>query len=126
MLESSKNSLEINYNKSMKHKNNRSKYNSYAPFNQGNYIRNLNKSKKLYMDEYDRLKQQINKRRQDREFHEVLSNYYNDFNKLSKKHPFLKNNDNYIKPKQPETFDFNQYELKKKNINALFFKYDNP
>ena len=110
----------------MKHKNNKSKYNSYAPFNQGNYIRNLNKSKKLYMDEYDRLKQQINKRRQDREFHEVLSNYYNDFNKLSKKHPFLKNNGNYIKPKQPETFDFNQYELKKKNINALFFKYDNP
>ena len=109
----------------MKHKNNKSKFNSYAPFNQGNYKRNLNKSKKLYMDEYDRLKQQIYKRRQDREFHEVLSNYYNDFNKLSKKHPFLKNNQNFIKPKQPETFDYNQYEMKKKNINALFFKYDN-
>ena len=109
----------------MKHKNNKSKFNSYAPFNQENYKRNLNKSKKLYMDEYDRLKQQIYKRRQDREFHEVLSNYYNDFNKLSKKHPFLKNNQNFIKPKQPETFDYNQYEMKKKNINALFFKYDN-
>ena len=109
----------------MKHKNNKSKFNSHAPFNQENYKRNLNKSKKLYMDEYDRLKQQIYKRRQDREFHEVLSNYYNDFNKLSKKHPFLKNNQNFIKPKQPETFDYNQYEMKKKNINALFFKYDN-
>ena len=109
----------------MKHKNNKSKFNSYAPFNQENYKRNLNKSKKLYMDEYDRLKQQIYKRRQDREFHEVLSNYYNDFNKLSKKHPFLKNNQNFIKPKQQETFDYNQYEMKKKNINALFFKYDN-
>ena len=109
----------------MKHKNNKSKFNSYAPFNQENYKRNLNKSKKLYMDEYDRLKQQIYKRRQDREFHEVLSNYYNDFNKLSKKHPFLKNNQNFIKPKQPETFDYNQYEMKKKSINALFFRYDN-
>ena len=109
----------------MKHKNNKSKFNSYAPFNQENYKRNLNKSKKLYMDEYDRLKQQIYKRRQDREFHEVLSNYYNDFNKLSKKHPFLKNNQNFIKPKQQETFDYNQYEMKKKSINALFFKYDN-
>lgn len=98
---------------------------SVAPVNKGFFKRNLNKAKKLYMDEYDRLQQQINKRRQDREFHEILSNYYNDFNKLSKKHPFLKNNQNFIKPKQQETFDYNQYEMKKKNINALFFKYDN-
>ena len=116
----------------MKNKNNKKfkpneKLNFYsgAPVNQGFYKRNLNKAKKLYMDEYDRLKQQIYKRRQDREFNEILSNYYNDFSKLSKKHPFLQNYDGFNKSKEPKTFDFNQYELKKKNINALFFKYDN-
>ena len=107
----------------MKHKINKSKFNSYAPFNQGNYKRNLNKSKKLYMDEYDRLKQQINKRREDREFNEMLSNYYNDFNELTKKHPFL--HTDYNKSKESESIDLNYFELKKKNINALFFKYDN-
>ena len=98
---------------------------SGAPVNKGFFKRNLNKAKKLYMDEYDRLQQQINKRRQDREFHEILSNYYNDFNKLKKKHPFLQNHGDFNKPKKPQNFDFNQYELKKKNISALFFKYDN-
>ena len=77
------------------------------------------------MDQYDRLKQQILKRREDHEFQQVLSNYYNDFNKLAKKHPFLKTYEDDNKPKETDTFDFNQYELKKKNINALFFKYDN-
>ena len=36
---------------------------SGAPDNQGFYKRNLGKAKKLYMDEYDRLKQQILKTR---------------------------------------------------------------
>ena len=100
-------------------------YYSGAPVNQGFYARNLSKSRKLYMDQYDRLKQQILKRREDHEFQEVLSNYYNDFNKLAKKHPFLKTYEDDNKTKETDPFDFNQFELKKKNINALFFKYDN-
>ena len=94
-----------------------------GPVNQGFYKRNCVRAKKLYMDEYDRLKQQINKRREDREFNEMLSNYYNDFNELTKKHPFL--HTDYNKSKESESIDLNYFELKKKNINALFFKYDN-
>ena len=95
------------------------------PVNQGFYNQNLLRAKKLYLTEYDRIKQQINKRREDYEFQKVLSNYYNDFNKLSKKHPYLNKCEKYDDPKDQNEIDFNQYEIKKKNINALFFKYDN-
>ena len=98
---------------------------SGAPVNQGFYKRNLGKAKKLYMDEYDRLKQQILKRRQDREFQNILSNYYDEYNKLAKKHPYLCKNVNYNEPQEQKTFNYNQYEIKKKSINAIFFKSDN-
>ena len=108
---------------------NKNKLKSYGdiPVNQGFYNQNLLRAKKLYLTEYDRIKQQINKRREDYEFQKVLSNYYNDFNKLSKKHPYLNLNkcEKYDDPKDQNEIDFNQYEIKKKNINALFFKYDN-
>ena len=108
---------------------NKNKLKSYEdiPVNQGFYNQNLLRAKKLYLTEYDRIKQQINKRREDYEFQKVLSNYYNDFNKLSKKHPYLNLNkcEKYDDPKDQNEIDFNQYEIKKKNINALFFKYDN-
>ena len=108
---------------------NKNKLYSYEdiPINKGFYNQNLLRAKKLYLTEYDRIKQQINKRREDYEFQKVLSNYYNDFNKLSKKHPYLNLNkcEKYDDPKDQNEIDFNQYEIKKKNINALFFKYDN-
>ena len=108
---------------------NKNKLKSYEdiPVNKGFYNQNLLRAKKLYLTEYDRIKQQINKRREDYEFQKVLSNYYNDFNKLSKKHPYLNLNkcEKYDDPKEQNEIDFNQYEIKKKNINALFFKYDN-
>lgn len=97
---------------------------SGAPVNQGFYRRNLGKAKKLYMDEYDRLKQRILKRRQDREFQNILSNYYDEYNKLAKKHPYLGKYGNYNEPKEQKTFDYNQYEIKKKSINTIFFKSD--
>ena len=97
---------------------------SGAPINKGFYQRNLNKAKKLYMDQYDRLKQQILKRRQDHELQELLSGYYKDYNKLTKKLPYLSKTENYEEPNAPKNFNLNEYELKKKNINALFFKYD--
>ena len=99
--------------------------NEDIPINKGFYNQNLLRAKKLYLTEYDRIKQQINKRREDYEFQKVLSNYYNDFNKLSKKHPYLNKCEKYDDPKDQNEIDFNQYEMKKKNINALFFKYDN-
>ena len=98
---------------------------SGAPVNQGFYKRNLGQAKKLYMDEYDRLKQQILKRRQDRELENILSKYYDEYNKLAKKHPYLGKYQNYDEPKKQRTFDYNQYEIKKKSINAIFFKSDN-
>ena len=106
---------------------NKNKLKSYEdiPVNKGFYNQNLLRAKKLYLTEYDRIKQQINKRREDYEFQKVLSNYYNDFNKLSKKHPYLNKCEKYDDPKDQNEIDFNQYEIKKKNINALFFKYDN-
>ena len=108
---------------------NKNKLYSYEdiPINKGFYNQNLLRAKKLYLTEYDRIKQQINKRREDYEFQKVLGNYYNDFNKLSKKHPYLNLNkcEKYDDPKDQNEIDFNQYEIKKKNINALFFKYDN-
>ena len=108
---------------------NKNKLKSYEdiPINKGFYNQNLLRAKKLYLTEYDRIKQQINKRREDYEFQKVLGNYYNDFNKLSKKHPYLNLNkcEKYDDPKDQNEIDFNQYEIKKKNINALFFKYDN-
>ena len=106
---------------------NKNKLKSYEdiPVNQGFYNQNLLRAKKLYLTEYERIKQQINKRREDYEFQKVLSNYYNDFNKLSKKHPYLNKCEKCDDPKDQNEIDFNQYEIKKKNINALFFKYDN-
>ena len=71
---------------------------SGAPVNKGFYNRNLHKAKKLYMDEYDRLKQQILKRRQDKELNDLLSGYYKDYNKLTKKHPHLSKYENYDVP----------------------------
>ena len=79
---------------------NKNKLKSYEdiPVNKGFYNQNLLRAKKLYLTEYDRIKQQINKRREDYEFQKVLSNYYNDFNKLSKKHPYLNKCEKYDEP----------------------------
>ena len=116
--------MKLNNPKSFKQNQKLNVY-SGAPVNQGFYKRNLGQAKKLYMDEYDRLKQQILKRRQDRELENILSKYYDEYNKLAKKHPYLGKYKNYDEPKKQKTFDYNQYEIKKKSINAIFFKSDN-
>ena len=112
-------------NNYLKNKTNQ-KLNIYsgAPINKGFYQRNLNQAKKLYMDQYDRLKQQILKRRKDHEFQELLSGYYKDYNKITKKLPYLSKNEDYKEINTQKNFNLNEYELKKKNINAMFFKYN--
>ena len=93
---------------------------SGAPINKGFYERNLNTAKPLYMNKYANIAKKYYRKKEDREFKQLLNTYYNDFNKFKKSHKILS------KPlrDQTDTFDFNLYELKKKNLSVLFFNYD--
>ena len=91
-----------------------------APVNRGFYQRNLNKARPLYMNKCTDIAKKFYRRKEDRAFNQLLNTYYDDFNKIKKSHKILS------KPLkgQRSTFDFNLYELKKKNLSALFFNYD--
>jgi hypothetical protein len=96
---------------------------SGAPVNRGFYERNLNKAKTIYMNNCCKTPKLFYRRRQDRAFNQLLNNYYDEYNKFQKKHKFMKNPTKPVK-RQENNFNFNQYELKKKNLSVLFFTYD--
>ena len=93
---------------------------SGAPVNRGFYERNLNKARPIYLANCIQSPRYYYRKKKDREFNKVLSNYYDDFNKFKNKFK--------LKPKipQPEqdTLNYNLYEIKKKNLSSLFFIYD--
>ena len=96
---------------------------SGAPVNKGFYQRNLNKARTIYMNNYCKTPKKFYRRRQDKAFNQLLNNYYEDYNKFQKKHQFRKVPPKPIK-KDDFNFNFNQYELKKKNLSILFFTND--
>ena len=96
---------------------------SGAPVNKGFYERNLQKAKTIYMNKCCKTPKKFFRRREDRAFNQLINNYYEDYNKFKKKHKYIQKYLNPIK-KQETNFDYNQYELKKKNLSALFFAYD--
>ena len=93
-----------------------------APIKKGAIGKNVQKAQTIhYLKNYCRTPKIFYRRKEDREFHQLLNAYFNDYNKFHKK---------YIIPYMPQKeepksdFDINQYELKKKNISSLFFNYD--
>ena len=64
------------------------------------------------------------RKRKDREFNKLINNYYDDYNKFSKKHQFKPK----VTKKKEDNFDtnynYNKYEIKKKTLGNIFFAYD--
>ena len=96
---------------------------SGAPVNKGFYERNLQKAKTIYMNKCAKTPKKFFRRKEDRAFNQLINNYYNDYNKFQKNHKFIPQYQKPIK-KQEDNINFNQYELKKKNLSVLFFTYD--
>ena len=97
---------------------------SGAPVNKCFYERNLNKARTNYMNNFCYITpKKFFRRRQDKAFNQLLNNYYEDYNKFQKKHKFRKIPPKPIK-KDDFNFNFNHYELKKKNLSVLFFMND--
>ena len=94
-----------------------------APVNKGFYERNLQKAKTIYMNKCCKTPKKFFRRKEDRAFNQLINNYYYDYNKFQKKHKFIPQFQKPIK-KQDDNINFNQYELKKKNLSVLFFTYD--
>ena len=94
-----------------------------APVNKGFYERNLQKAKTIYMNKCCKTPKKFFRRKEDRAFNQLINNYYYDYNKFQKKHKFISQYQKPIK-KQEDDINFNQYELKKKNLSVLFFTYD--
>ena len=94
-----------------------------APVNKGFYERNLQKAKTIYMNKCCKTPKKFFRRKEDRAFNQLINNYYYDYNKFQKKHKFIPQIQKPIK-KQDNNINFNQYELKKKNLSVLFFTYD--
>ena len=93
---------------------------SGAPVNRGFYERNLKKARPIYLANCLKCPKYYSRKKKDREFNQVLNNYYDDFIKFKNKFK--------LKPKipQPEqnNINCNLYEIKKKNLSSLFFIYD--
>ena len=87
--------------------------------NKGSCI-NLNKSKTISKNKCCDIAKKYYRKKQDRAFNQLLNSYYDDYNKFKNRHKILS------KPLRAErtAFNYNLYELKKKNFNALFFNYD--
>ena len=87
--------------------------------NKGSCI-NLNKSKTISKNKCCDIAKKYYRKKQDRAFNQLLNSYYDDYNKFKNRHKILS------KPLRAERtgFNYNLYELKKKNFNALFFNYD--
>ena len=111
--------LPLNPSKNRKSKN---KLCTGVPVNKGPLVKNSKKYQTIhYLKNYCRTPKLFFRRREDQEFHQLLNAYFNDYNKLKKNHklPCIP------QIEEPKTnFDITQYELKKKNISALFFNYD--
>ena len=87
--------------------------------NKGSCI-NLNKSKTISKNKCCDIAKKYYRKKQDRAFNQLLNSYYDDYNKFKNRHKILS------KPLRAErtAFNYNLYELKKKNFNTLFFNYD--
>ena len=96
---------------------------SRAPVNKGFYERNLQKAKTIYINKCCKTPKKFFRRKEDRAFNQLINDYYNDYNKFQKKHKFIPQYQKPIK-KQEDNINFVQYEIKKKNLSALFFTYD--
>ena len=95
---------------------------SKAPLTKSQYYRRLDKIRPRYLDEYYNTPK-LNGRKEEKTFTNIIINYLNDYNKLKNKYNFIddKSKENIDKYKN---LDLNQYELKKRNLNLLFFSYE--
>ena len=92
-----------------------------GPVNKGFYERNLLKAKPIYLNNCCKTPKKFFRRKQDKAFNQLINNYFEDYNKFQKAHKF-----NQKKPlkRQESEIDYNQYELKRKNLSIMFFNYD--
>ena len=92
-----------------------------GPVNKGFYERNLLKAKPVYLGKCCKTPKYFYRRKQDRAFNQLINNYFEDYNKFQKAHKFIQK-----RPfkRQESEIDYNQYELKRKNLSVLFFNYD--
>ena len=85
-----------------------------------NNNKNFNPNNKSFtINNYCRTPKRFYRRKKDKEFNQLINNYYEDYYKFQKKHKYLQKT-----YKEEENFNINQYELKKKNLSVLFFTYD--
>ena len=92
-----------------------------GPVSKGFYERNLLKARPVYLNNCCKTPKYFYRRKQDRAFNQLINNYFEDYNKFQKAHKFIQK-----KPykREESEIDYNQYELKRKNLSVLFFKYE--
>ena len=77
------------------------------------------KKNSLTINNFGRTPKKFFRIKKDKEFNQLLDDYYENYYKFQKK------NKHFKKPiKEEENFNFNQFQLKKKNLSVLFFTYD--
>ena len=99
-----------------------------APLNNYQYQKMIENAKPRYMNDYYNTPK-YNRRKDEKAFSNLLDNYYTDYKKLKNKYNF----DGYEQTQEtlPEEennidFDYEQFQIKKRNLYSLFLSYDMP
>ena len=109
---------------SSKYKN-RSKINMYsnAPLSNNSYKKVLEKAQPRYLNEYNNNTPRHSRKKDEKDFNHLLNNYYNDYKRLKNKYNFLEEDpeqQEYDEGKNCTDLNYDEYIVKKRNINILF------
>ncbi len=97
-----------------------------APLNNYQYRKMIDNAKPRYMNDYYNAPK-FNKRKDEKNFHNILDNYFVDFRKIKKKFNLdTEQNEEEYSDEKDNYFDYEQFQIKKNYLNRLFLSYDLP
>ncbi len=99
-----------------------------APLNKAQYQKMIENAKPRYMDNYYNAPR-YRRKKDEKAFNNLLDNYYTDYNKIKNKYNFdeyEQNQETLPEEQNNNNFDYDQFQIKKRNLYSLFLSYDIP
>ena len=98
-----------------------------APLSNYQYQKMIENAKPRYMNDYYYNTPKFNRRKDEKSFNNLLNSYYSDYKKLKNKYNFIEeeqNQEDYTEEQNNNYIDYEEFQIKKKNIYSLFLSND--